>query len=211
MSSLRRPIATALQGASSGRVTQSLPACLSSSMSATVTAQEYEALTILPIFDIFDAPVRLGESCAPVRRTATTTRAATLERNGEKLRNAASNFTRARHFSSLPPPIVFDGPARPAHLLPRALENRRKMRQYLSLSPNRQAHTPSTPFISTSEPVYEIFDGPSRITRYRYPSSSSQSSSLPYVCLVLGISGAFGWTSWAANSGRERGHLYKRA
>ncbi|KAG1872966.1 hypothetical protein DFJ58DRAFT_760553 [Suillus subalutaceus] len=211
MSSLRRPIATALQGASSGRITQSLPAHLSLSMSVAATAQEYEALTIPPIFDIFDAPVRLGESSAPVVRTVTATRVAILERNGEKLRDAASNFTRVRHFSSLPPPIVFDGPARPAHLLPRALENRRKMRQCLSLSPNRQAHTPSSPFISTSEPVYEIFDGPSRITRYKHPTSSSQSSSLPYICLALGISGVFGWTSWTTNSIRKREHLHKRA
>ncbi|KAG1719190.1 hypothetical protein EDB19DRAFT_745039 [Suillus lakei] len=193
MSSLRRPFATALQGASSGRVAQPLPARLSSTMSVAVTAQEYEALTIPPIFDIFDAPVRLGESSVVVRRTTTTTRVVALEHDGEKSRNAASNFIRSHHFSSLPPPIVFDGPARPAHLLPRALENRRKMRQCISPSPNRQAHTPSSPFISTSEPVYEIFDGPSRITRYKYPTSSSQSSSWSYTCLALGISGAFGW------------------
>ncbi|KAG1776549.1 hypothetical protein EV702DRAFT_339306 [Suillus placidus] len=193
MSSLRRPFATALHGASSARVTQSLPAHLSSSMSVAVTAQEYEALTIPPIFDIFDAPVRLRESSALVRRAPTTICVAALKRNSEKSHNAASNFTRAHHFSSLPPPIVFDGPARPAHLLPRALENSRKMRQCISLSPNRQAHTPPSLFISTSEPVYEIFDGPSRITHYRYPTSPSQSSSRPYVCLTLGISGAFGW------------------
>ncbi|KAG1789157.1 uncharacterized protein HD556DRAFT_822913 [Suillus plorans] len=190
MSSLRRPFATALQSASYGRVTQSLPTRLSSSMSVAITTQGYEALTIPPIFDIFDAPVRLGESSALVRRTATITRIAALE---QKSSNAASNFTRAQHFSSLPPPILFDGPARPAYLLPRALENRHKIRQYPSLSHNRQAHTPSSPFISTSEPVYEIFDGPSRKARYKYSTSSSQSSSRPYVCLALGISGAFGW------------------
>jgi hypothetical protein len=76
--------------------------------------------------------------------------------------------------------------------LPRALENRRKMRQCLSPSHNRQAHTPSSPFIATSEPVYENFDGPSRITRYKYPTSS-QSSSWSHVGLALGVSGAFGW------------------
>ncbi|KAG2134807.1 hypothetical protein DEU56DRAFT_738255 [Suillus clintonianus] len=193
MSSLRRPLVTALQGASSRRVAQSLPARLSSTMSGAVTAQEYEALTIPPIFDIFDAPVRLGESSALVGRTATTARVVAHERDGEKLRNAATIFTRVHHFSSLPPPVVFDGPARPTHLFPRALENRRKIRQRLSPSPNRQAHTPSSPFMSTSEPVYEIFDGPSRINRYKYPTSSSQSSSRPYICLALGISGAFGW------------------
>lgn len=190
MSSLRRPFATALQDASSGRVTQSLPVRLSSSMSVAAAVQEYEALTIPPIFDIFDAPVRLGESSTLVRRTATTTRVA--ECNGEKSRNVVSNPIRAHHVSSLPPPIVFDGPARPAHLLPLALENRRKMRRRLSLSPSRQTHNPSSPFISASEPVYESFDGPSRITRYKYPTSSSQSSSRSYIGLALGISGAFG-------------------
>lgn len=179
MSSLRRPFVTALQGASSGRVTQSLPARLSSSMSAAVAAKEYEALTIPPIFDIFDAPVRLGESSTLAKRAATTARVVALECNGEKSHNAVNNFTGAYHFSSLPPPIVFDGPARPAHLLPQALENRRKMRQCLSLSPNRQAHTSSSPFISTSKPVHEIFDGPSRITRYKYPTSSSQVLQIP--------------------------------
>lgn len=210
MSSLRRPFTTVLQGASSGRVTQSLPTRLSSSMSVVGPAQEYEAFTILPIFDIFDAPVRLGESSAPVRRTATATRVAALERNAENERNATSNFARSRYFSSLPPPIVFDGPARPSHLLPPALEKRRKLRQCLSLSPNRQAHTPSPPFISTSEPVYEIFDGPSRMTPHKYPRLSSQSSSLPYVCLALGISGAIGWISWTTNN-RAQEHLHKRA
>lgn len=174
MSSLRRPFVTALQNASYGRVTQSLPTRLSSSMSVAITTQGYEALTIPPIFDIFDAPVRLGESSALVRRTATITRIAALKRNDEKSSNTASNFTRAQHFSSLPPPILFDGPARPAYLLPRALENRHKIRQYPSLSHNRQAHTPSSPIISTSEPVYEIFDGPSRKARYKYSTSSSQ-------------------------------------
>ncbi|KAG2076330.1 hypothetical protein BDR04DRAFT_759795 [Suillus decipiens] len=210
MSLLRRPFAASLQDALSGRVRQSLPARLSSPMSVAVITPEYEALTVPPIFDIFDAPVRLAESSSLIRRTATTTRIDTLERSGEKSRNSASCFARAHHFSSLPPPIVFDGPARPAHLLPRALENRRTMRQCPSLSPNRQPHNHSAPLISTSEPVYEIFDGPSRMTRYKYPTSSSQSLSRPYICLALVISGAFGWTSWMTNSSREWGYLHKR-
>ncbi|KAG0703569.1 hypothetical protein DFH29DRAFT_803309 [Suillus ampliporus] len=193
MSLLRRPVATALQRTSPGRVAQSSPARLSSTMTAAVSAQECEALTIPPIFDIFDAPVHLGEASALVGRTARTTRVVAVECNGEKSRNAGSNFTGTHHFSSLPPPIVFDGPARPAHLLPRTLENRRKMRQRLSLSSKRQAHTPSSSLMFSSEPMYEIFDGPSRITRYKYPTSSSQSSSRPYICLALGISGAFAW------------------
>ncbi|KAG2359870.1 hypothetical protein BDR07DRAFT_1472648 [Suillus spraguei] len=210
MSSLRRPFAASLRDALSGRVRQSLPARLSSPMSVAVITPEYEALTVPPIFDIFDAPVRLAESSSLVRRTATTTRIATLERNGEKLRESASCFARAHHFSSLPPPIVFDGPARPAHLLPRTLEVCRTMRQCPSLSSNRQAHNPLAPLISTSEPVYEIFDGPSRMTRYKHPTSSSQSSSRPYICLALVISAAFSWTSWTANSSREREYLHKR-
>ncbi|KAG1737577.1 uncharacterized protein EDB91DRAFT_484565 [Suillus paluster] len=212
MSSLRHQVATALRHTWCGRAAQSLPARLSSTMSATVTAQEYEALTIPPIFDIFDAPVRLGESSALVERTASTIRVVALERNGEKSKNAGRNITGTYHFSSLPPPIVFDGPARPAHLLPRALENRRKMRQRLSPSPNRQAHTPSSSFTSPSEPVYEIFDGPSRITRYKYPTSSSESSSRSYVCLALGISGAFGWLAMQdqLDHQQQSGHLHDR-
>lgn len=177
MFSLRRPFASALQRSSSGRVVQSLPARLSSTMSvAAVTEQEYEALTIPPIFDIFDAPVRLGKSSTIVGRTSTTTTARILtpESNGEKSWNIINNFTGVQYFSSLPPPIVFDGPACPAHLLPQVLENRRKMRQHLSSSPTRQAPTLSPTFTSPSEPVYEIFDGPSRITRYKYPTSSSE-------------------------------------
>ncbi|KAG0694404.1 hypothetical protein DFH29DRAFT_327400 [Suillus ampliporus] len=160
MSSLRRPVVTALQHTSSGRVAQSLPVRPSSTMSATITGQEYEALNIPPVFDIFDAPVRLGESSALVG-TARTTRVVAPEGNGEKSQNVGSNVTGTRHFSSLPPPIVFDGPARPAHLLPRALEKRLKMRQHLSPSSTKQGHTPSSSCMSPSEPVYEIFDGPS--------------------------------------------------
>jgi len=194
MFSLRRPLISALQRSSSGSALQALPVRLSSTMSvAAVTAEEYESLTIPPIFDIFDAPVRLGESSTLVGRKTTATRIVALEGNGEKSRNIANNFTEVQYFSSLPPPVVFDGPACPAHLLPRALETRRKMRQRLSSPPNRQASSLSSSFTSPSEPVYEIFDGPSRITRYKYPTSSSESSSRPYVYLAMALSGAFGW------------------
>lgn len=194
MFSLRRPLISALQRSSSGSALQALPVRLSSTMSvAAVTAEEYESLTIPPIFDIFDAPVRLGESSTLVGRKTTATRIVALEGNGEKSRNIADNFTGVQYFSSLPPPVVFDGPACPTHLLPRALETRRKMRQRLSSSPKRQASSLSSSFTSSSEPVYEVFDGPSRITRYKYPSSSSESSSRPYVYLAMALSGAFVW------------------
>jgi len=171
MFSLRRPFTGVLQRRLSA---QPLPARLSSTMSvAAVTSEEYEALTIPPIFDIFDAPVRLGESSALIGRTSTTIRVAAPERNGEKSPNFVSDLTRDQ-YSSLPPPIVFDGPARPAHLLPRALEHRRKMRQHLRSSPNRQTYRPASSFTSPSEIVCEVFDGPARITRYKYPTSSSE-------------------------------------
>lgn len=235
MFSLRRPFASALShtGSSSPRAVQSLSTRLSSSMSvAAATSQEYEAVTIPPIFDIFDAPVRLAESSAHVGRRSTTTRIVAIECDGEKSQNIANDVIKARYISSLPPPIVFDGPARPTRLLRGALGNRRKMRQILPFSP--QAYPPSSSFTSPSGIVCEMFDEPSRITRYKYPLPSSEvlqviilMTDLSLTCITLSLHHGHmsawlwqsleplaGWhsrTSWKTSNGRRSEHFHKLA
>ncbi|KAH7928887.1 hypothetical protein BV22DRAFT_1003931 [Leucogyrophana mollusca] len=201
MSQIRRSVLTALRDVPSRRVVQgALPRPSSTLSSGAIHSEEYEALTLPPIFDIFDAPVRLGESSKQLGRSESSPRAATANAagqcNGENSRNLSTDISVSSTPSSLPPPILFDGPARPAHLMPLALEKRRKMRERLSRSLPRGTGSPSVAYGSSTETLVEIFEGPSRITRYKYPSSHSQQSSQPYIWLALGISGAFGWIAF---------------
>ncbi|KAH7915890.1 hypothetical protein BJ138DRAFT_824151 [Hygrophoropsis aurantiaca] len=196
MSHIRRSVLTALRDVPPVRIVQGTLPRPSSTLSSNAIPAEYEAMTLPPIFDIFDAPVRLGESSKQLGRTESnsrvTTTSATAQRNGEKSRNLSNEVSESSTPTSLPPPILFDGPARPAHLMPLALEKRRKMRERLSRSVRKGTLLPSAAYETSTETLVEIFEGPSRITRYKYPSAHSQQSSQPYIWLALGISGAFG-------------------
>ncbi|EGO26841.1 hypothetical protein SERLADRAFT_436669 [Serpula lacrymans var. lacrymans S7.9] len=210
MSQMRRSVLKALNDVSSRGVMRNTPQRHASALSSAATAEEYEALTLPPIFDIFDAPTRLGESSKQLGRTSSAPCAAAIgatQRSGEKSRNTSIDVSNTVSPFSLPPPLVFDGPARPPHLMHLALEKRRKLRQRLSPSLSRTTHTPSISYTPSPEPLLEIFDGPSRITRYKYPTSPrSQTSTKPYIWLFLGISGAFGWVAFNSelNSSKER-------
>ncbi|KAF9238914.1 hypothetical protein BU15DRAFT_62185 [Melanogaster broomeanus] len=160
---------------------------------ATLSAAEQsDGLVIPEIFDIFDAPVRLGESSNIFRPSMTVARAS----NARVVTQASGSISRSIYSEALesswtlPPPVIFDGPARPPHLSPFALEKRRLLRQNLAHSSRKSPGTRS------SAPLYEVFDGPSRITRYKYPSSAHEGSSYIYAGLVLCISSAFGWLAF---------------
>ncbi|KAI0342512.1 hypothetical protein BDW22DRAFT_1305324, partial [Trametopsis cervina] len=109
----------------------------------------------LHIFDIFDAPHRLGESSKLLSHAASKGSA-----SGRTERLISSAATMSRHVSPLPNPILFDGPARPAHLSHGTLRARRT-----------HSHAPSTAQSSQREPVSPLpppitFDGPSRLRPY---------------------------------------------
>ncbi|KIJ63559.1 hypothetical protein HYDPIDRAFT_29354 [Hydnomerulius pinastri MD-312] len=197
MASLYRPVAHALLDATPRRVAAaSFSRSAAALSSATLSAEQSDGLTIPKIFDIFDAPVRLGESSRQLGRSQTVASAARAEpqSSGSMSRNIYSEAMESPW--TLPPPITFDGPARPAHLSPSALERRRRLRQNLPLSARRTLGPSSVSFAaftSQSDPLHEVFDGPSRITRYKYPSSSTEGTSYTYICFALCISSAFGW------------------
>ncbi|KAI0791565.1 hypothetical protein BC629DRAFT_369964 [Irpex lacteus] len=122
------------------------------------------------IFDIFDAPARLGESSKLLSRAASLSPATRAERPMSTV--AASS---SRPVSPLPHPIVFDGPARPRHLEHGTLRAMRRT----------HSHAPSSPCLACREqtmvtplPPPIMFDGPSRLRPYVRGSSSDESVSL---------------------------------
>ncbi|KAF8836992.1 hypothetical protein BDN67DRAFT_1014210 [Paxillus ammoniavirescens] len=194
MTSFSRPIASVLLDIAPRKVA-SVPFSRSAVLSAaTLSAEQSEELYIPKIFDIFDAPVRLGESSKSLGSSKAVSRASTArvapQTSGPSPRNI---YSEALHSScTLPPPVTFDGPARPPYLSPSALDKRRLLRQNLEKR-SSGASVSFTALTSQSEPLYEIFDGPSRASRYRYSSSPNEGSRYTYACLVLCISSAFGW------------------
>lgn len=161
--------------------------------SSTLSAGEDVGPALPAIFDIFDAPVRLGESSKQLGRTKV-----------EKSVLPSPTITQARppismgiysalgNPTTLPPPITFDGPSRPRHLLSGASGNRRKFLQ--GSLPDKSKFSTFSP--SESEMICEVFDGPSRLTRYKYPTMPTErqsSSSFLRMAFTLCLSGAFDW------------------
>ncbi|CAA7266270.1 unnamed protein product [Cyclocybe aegerita] len=82
----------------------------SSSLSASAsTGHEVEEITLQPIFDIFDAPTRLAESSEFIRDKY---KSSSTMKTVESSSAFATPHTRPTPVA-LPPPITFDGPARP--------------------------------------------------------------------------------------------------
>ncbi|TFK75589.1 hypothetical protein BDN72DRAFT_446136 [Pluteus cervinus] len=162
------------------------------------TFQEPETITLPPIFDIFDVPAQLGESS----RRLGLQREADIDDASRPLRGTSpspfSPSVDSLSFpTSLPPPIVFDGPAQPRNP---ALASRSRRRLRPTTPPNatttRQHHTPSVPF-STSEPLVQLFDGPARITRYRHqPSSRKNNGYATRQVILLGLAGGLGFATY---------------
>ncbi|KAG6337022.1 hypothetical protein ID866_2082 [Astraeus odoratus] len=135
---------------------------------ATLPSATGELVGITPpkISDIFDAPVRLGELSKQLERTqeAKLHTHTSIPSQHARPHQVDGYHRDIETFTTLPAPIIFDGPARPAHLSPRILEKRRQLRQELP----RPAIKNTLSFSSRSEILCEIFDGPSRIARYKY-------------------------------------------
>ncbi|PPQ71240.1 hypothetical protein CVT26_010982 [Gymnopilus dilepis] len=149
---------------------------------ADLVEEEIEEISIQPIFDIFDAPTRLAESSEFIRaKYKTPTKA-------EKVPTQASLSPPPPIAPTpLPPPTIFDGPARPRN---EVLAYRRRMRDsgLAPTLPPRPKPTPAARPFSSSEPLVQMFEGPARITRYNHQPSGNKEGS-PTLILALGLAG----------------------
>ncbi|KAI6026035.1 hypothetical protein EDC04DRAFT_227396 [Pisolithus marmoratus] len=144
------------------------------------------------IFDIFDAPVRLGESSKQLGRSIAEEEPVPLSPKVTRARpqGPMGIYSDLGNPTTLPPPIIFDGPARPRHLLSDASKTGRQIPRG-SLPGKNKFFT-----LSPSEPeiLCEIFEGPSRLARYKYPTMTNvRSSSYLHIAFILCLSGALGW------------------
>ncbi|KAF8153000.1 hypothetical protein B0H34DRAFT_800263 [Crassisporium funariophilum] len=193
----RRAIATVCRGQSSRHVHSSSINQATALSAASLGGLEPEEITIAPIFDIFDAPTRLAESSQFIRdKYKTSSKVAS-----DAPSSSSSVFVAPQPRplpTSLPAPIVFDGPARPKN---GALAFRSRMRQAGVVAPStaRQHHTPPARHFSTSEPLVQVFEGPAKITRYQHhPSGENRQNSTKYL-MALGVAGAVGCATLAKN------------
>ncbi|CCL99388.1 uncharacterized protein FIBRA_01406 [Fibroporia radiculosa] len=133
------------------------------------------------IFDIFDAPARLGESSKLLMRSAS---ARTL--SSRPARPVDSTFVRKNTVQPLPAPIIFDGPTRP-----RAASTTLGASRARSTSAASAAS--SLPF---SLPAPKTFDGPSRLRPYQARDDPKSSAVTPSLLVLLGVSGFVGIFGW---------------
>ena len=193
MASLYRPAASALLDATSRRLVSTPFSHSAVLSSAALSAGSIESSHSPGIFDIFDAPVKLRERKSS--REPLTALLALSHRTPE----ADSSHSKSPYGDalglpwSLPPPVTFDGPACPPHMPPSTLKSRRLQRQNFTHS-SRGVHASSAVSFSTftpqSQPLYKLFDGPSRITRYPYPTSQNEVCS-SVVCTFITCSSPY--------------------
>lgn len=134
---------------------------------AALSSVEDRAPIDLHIFDIFDAPSRLGESSKMLVQCA----ARRVER---AVALPADRSAPARPaVAPLPAPVLYDGPARPSSHRPQAARIRRM---------HSQAQ-PSVDSVCTLPPP-EVFDGPSRLRPYLRDGESSDIVSILVLATV---------------------------
>ncbi|KAF9011793.1 hypothetical protein BDQ17DRAFT_1321802 [Cyathus striatus] len=160
-------------------------------VSTDLLAEEPEEIVLAPIFDIFDAPSRLGEAGSFIREVHSKSSSSIKEQPSA----TSSMSMRSRSLpTTLPPPILFDGPARPRNL-PFSLEHRRQLRPTPASS--RRHHTPSLTSQDLLQlPPVQLFEGPARITRYHHKSTNSTANKTKHL-LILGLTGAVGCATLA--------------
>jgi hypothetical protein len=181
MASLYRLVTGAILDATPRKVVTTSFSHSAALSSAALSAEPFEAPGVPEIFDIFDAPVKLRERNTPndpLKTLSSLSTARVTLRTGRPHPMSAYNDALDLPWS-LPPPITFDGPACPPHMSSPSLQKRRLQRQHFTRS-LRGVHRSSaiscqcSAFASKSEPLYQLFDGPSRVTRYRYPTSQNE-------------------------------------
>lgn len=157
--------------------------------SAALSTEPFGSPNIPEIFDIFDAPAKLrGRNTPdePSKASSSLSIARATPRAGPSHSKSIYSDVLGLPWS-LPPPVTFDGPACPPHMSPSSLKKRRQQRQS-STHLQRGVHGSSTcsAFTSQSEPLYQLFDGPSRITCYQYSTSQNEvCNSMPLIVSSL--------------------------
>ena len=216
----RRALAQTIRQAQPSRRVHSSSVNQATALSSTagLHLQEQEEIILQPIFDIFDAPTRLAESSQFIReKYRSGSRPAVPQAPEMSVFGAHPSRTLP---TSLPDPIIFDGPARPKNA---AWAFRSRLRQASIIAPATAAPTrltrPSSRSFSSSEPYVEMFDGPAKITRYHHQPESqkdvrhfwtgpecgheltlySQRNSTAYIAAV-GVAAAAGLATLAQNT-----------
>lgn len=133
----------------------------------------------LPIFDIFDAPSRLGESSKMLAQAATSR----VEPNVRQSVNRTASSSRPA-VQPLPPPVMYDGPARPSSLG----YGPRIRRIHSHATPSSEARGSASVL-----PSPEVFDGPSRLRPYL--RNDTFDSSVSSFDLEMSISMCLLWDS----------------
>ncbi|GJE93474.1 hypothetical protein PsYK624_096330 [Phanerochaete sordida] len=183
-SSAVRQALVASQRALARRAAAPLPLARRRSMSSAALALPLDEPLDLPIFDIFDAPSRLGES-SKLLADAARSRVRPAERT---LRTSALAAPARAPPKALPAPTLYDGPARP-----RGLSGpRTRLIHSRALAP-AQAHP-----LPAALPPPVMFDGPSRLRPYLRDGSASDES-VSFTTLLVGAAavGTLAWTAWS--------------
>ncbi|KXN88419.1 hypothetical protein AN958_07325 [Leucoagaricus sp. SymC.cos] len=172
LTSIRSTFASSSSSSRLRLVHSSAPSRATLQVTVAFAAAEPEEITLAPIFDIFDAPSRLEEHSKLIRSSAQPRRLTPEEAESSTKYTALPRPPP----STLPAPVMFDGPARPRNL---PLAFQRRVEQAPSSAPastrqTRQHHTPSVPPTTSSEPLIELFEGPARLSRYSHRPSSQQ-------------------------------------
>ncbi|TCD63649.1 hypothetical protein EIP91_005129 [Steccherinum ochraceum] len=135
----------------------------------------------IQIFDIFDAPSRLGESSKLLRRESAPAQTAQSVRS---IHSSARTERVARKIQPLPTAVLYDGPARPKHLSMIAYRAPRCSSPRSGTEEGHRGHTLPSPL-----PPPVMFDGPSRLRPYARGGVDSESSSASASQTAILISG----------------------
>ncbi|KIM41366.1 hypothetical protein M413DRAFT_147377 [Hebeloma cylindrosporum] len=200
-------LSNACRGQSSSRFMHSAPVNHARILSSTtpITAPQLipEEIILQPIPDIFDAPIGLGESTKFIRDQYSS--APNLHVHELPSRSSPNPHGPRPLPTPLPPPIIFDGPARPKSS---ALANQRRVLDKglpPSSQPRRNMDRPplsARPF-SSSEPLVQLFEGPARITTYHHHQprrTSSEKKNLTRLVVALGVAGVVGCAKLAKDT-----------
>lgn len=161
-SSTVRQVFTASQHAVARKTRRAAAGRRPMSAAAMTLPQEDHAAMDLHIFDIFDAPSRLGESSKMLARAAASRAERTIRQSAD-----SSASTRPT-VQPLPAPVTYDGPARPS-----SYAYAPRIRQIHSQAPTVSEARDSV----SALPPPEVFDGPSRLRPYLRDSAGDSVSS----------------------------------
>ncbi|KAF9531046.1 hypothetical protein CPB83DRAFT_833659 [Crepidotus variabilis] len=206
----RQAISAAFSRGGSSRLVHTSSRRRAVALSATThVSPQIEEITLQPIFDIFDAPTRLSETSEFIRAKYKASSNAVKASTSYTTTMFPSSYSMESkyHPTTLPPPIVFDGPARPRNA---ALALKARMRQARLTPSARGSSRPvtssttigaSSTRLFSSDTQIEMFDGPARIMRYHHnPSDSDRFGSIPITKLAfaLGVAGTIGYATTLA-------------